>query len=617
MTDPINPFANMPFAVSGHSRRVSSERSLGPGESCRWNDRGVQVVQLLPNALVSVFDEGAGQVLTVPVDQLRPYDAPATSSIYALPKSGEAWVRAVALCAEFRRFAGFRRLPRVEAKRLAQQFERSLRDILRMRARFVQDPRASALLPRGAGRKAGSWSLDRRVEVVISHTITKYYLKRERITLAELVERVRSLCRRLGLPLPSANTVKLRLSHEDAEVIARRRMGVKFAKQQYAARPGALFVARPLALCQIDHTLMDVLIVSDDRAQVLGRPWLTVAMCVATRTVLGIHVTLDAPNAVSVALCLTHAVSPKEEENNDIPGRWPMFGKPDTILVDNGKDFRSHALQQGCDEHGIRLTWRPVATPHYGGHIERLMGTLMTLVKGLPGATSSNAKERGDYEAENKAALTLEETRQWLIVVICDYYHARVHRSLELPPVVAWERQWTNEDGVLTAPPLMRNLRQFQLDFYPFEARSVQRGGVEFKRSRYWHPALAPWVGRDDEVIVRYHPRDLSRVFIRTPSGEDIEARAVAGRALNGPVAALTPEESARIAERLDRRFIEGDALIAKAVSGARKAKRKGPQNRPVKGRGGIARATQPASVEETSALPPPNRWQVTSEELG
>lgn len=600
MSDAINRLANIPFAALGHSRRAVAERPLGPGEPCRWNDRRVQVVQLLSNALATVFDEGAGQVVTVPVDQLRPYDAPAVSSIDALPKSGEAWIRAVALCAEFPRFSSFRCLPRVEAKRLATQFERSVRDIVRMRARFAQDPRASALLPREAGRKASSWSLDRRVEAVISHTIAKHYLKRERITVTELIERIQSLCRWLGLPLPSANTVKLRLSHEDPEVIARRRMGAKFAKQRYVARPGGLSVTRPLALCQIDHTLMDVLVVSDDRSQVLGRPWLTVAMCVATRTVLGIHVTLDAPSAVSVALCLAHAASPKEEENRDVPGRWPMFGKPETILVDNGRDFRGLALQQGCDEHGIRLTWRPVATPHYGGHIERLMGTLMTLVKGLPSATSSNSKERGDYEAESKAALTLEETRQWLTVVICDYYHARPHRVLQLPPVVSWERQWTTEDGVLTAPPLMHNLRQFQLDFYPSETRSVQRAGVEFKRSRYWHPRLAQWVGRDAEVIVRYHPRDLSRVFIRTPSGEDIEAPAVAGRAVDGRVASLTPEESARVAERLDRRFVEGDALIANAVSGARKAKRKGSQNRPVKGRGGIGRAKTPASVEET-----------------
>ena len=30
-----------------------------------------------------------------------------------------------------------------------------------------------------------------------------------------------------------------------------------------------------------------------------------------------------------------------------------------------------------CDEYGIKLILRPVATPHYGGHIKRLIGTIM------------------------------------------------------------------------------------------------------------------------------------------------------------------------------------------------------------------------------------------------
>ena len=47
------------------------------------------------------------------------------------------------------------------------------------------------------------------------------------------------------------------------------------------------------------------------------------------------------------------------------------------IHADNGKDFRSASLKASCDEYGIDIQWRPVRTPHFGGHIERLMGTLM------------------------------------------------------------------------------------------------------------------------------------------------------------------------------------------------------------------------------------------------
>lgn len=602
--------------ITAALRGTASLPSPRPGDRWLWNTQTLQIIEVISVNQVSAFDEARSLVLTVPMDQLRPLDATSLRRAEVLPKTPQAWVRAAALAAEFHRFIGFRCLPRAEACRLGLQFTLSVRSILRLRARYQEDPRASALLDRVRGRTAGGWSLDRRVEVVIAHAISKHYLQRERITLAELIERVRSVCRRLALPVPSPNAIKRRVAKEDPVLVASRRMGGKFARQAYAARPGRLSVEQPLALCQIDHTLMDVLIVSDDRGQVLGRPWLTVAMCVATRAVLGFHLSMDAPSGVSVALCLAHAASPKFEENADIPGRWPMFGKPVVILVDNGKDFRGHALQQGCEQHGITLTWRPVATPHYGGHIERLMGTLMTQVKGLPGATSSDARQRGDYEAENKAALTFEETLRWLTLVICDYYHARPHKGLGLPPVVAWERAFTDEHGVMTTPTLVRHLQQFQRDFYPFERRTVQRGGIEFKSSRYWHPALAPFVGRNEEVVVRYHPRDLSRVFVRTPDGLDLEVSAVAGRVIDGAPAALTAEESARVNERLDRRFADGDALVAEAVRQSRQVKRTGAQNRPLKGRGGIGRTKPRGPVSAPPALPPAARWQVTSEEF-
>lgn len=587
------------------------------GTRCRWNERSVQVVNLQANGIASVFDEGAGQVLDIPIDQLTSLHALPRPMRDEVPHNAEDWARAVALCVELRRFAGAIRLPRTEATRLARQFSLTVRTILRLRRRYMEDPRASALLPRSKGRKAGSKSLDYRVEKLISHVIRKYFLRRELITVAELIERICSLCRRLNLPSPNPKTIRARVASQDEHGVARSRFGAKRADQKYVARTGALSSDRPLALCQIDHTLVDLLIVSKDRRQVLGRPWITVACCVATRSVLGIYLTMDAPSAESVALCIEHATMPKVSENKTLPGRWPMCGKVEEILVDNGKDFRSRALQHGCDEHGIKLRWRPVATPHYGGHIERLMGTLMGLVKGLPGATFSNANERGDYEAESRAALTLEEARAWLVTTICDYYHARTHRGLGIPPVVAWERYWTDESGMLMAPPLVRDPHRFRLDFLPFETRRVQRTGVEFKCSRYWHPALNQWVGKAVDVVVRYHPHDLSTVWIHTPTGDTVEALPIAGRVLSGQPRALDAAEKGRLEQRLDVRFSEVDAIVETAIRESRTVKRTAKENRPLPGRGGRKGARRNVAVEtKQHRLPAPNRKLVTSEEI-
>ena len=95
-----------------------------------------------------------------------------------------------------------------------------------------------------------------------------------------------------------------------------------------------------------------------------------------------------------------------------------------TIHLDNAKEFRGKMLKRACEEHGIDLAWRPVATPHYGGHIERLLGTLLREIHSLPGTTFSNPRERGEYDSDAKAAMTLAELEKWLATYIVEVYHS-------------------------------------------------------------------------------------------------------------------------------------------------------------------------------------------------
>jgi hypothetical protein len=106
-----------------------------------------------------------------------------------------------------------------------------------------------------------------------------------------------------------------------------------------------------LELIQIDHTLADVMIVDSNHRRSIGRPWLSLAIDVATRAVLGFHVGLEAPSALAVALCIEHAVLPKDRSRRSSVGEtsWDMFGLPRAILVDNGPEFHGEAvLAQGA-----------------------------------------------------------------------------------------------------------------------------------------------------------------------------------------------------------------------------------------------------------------------------
>jgi putative transposase len=209
----------------------------------------------------------------------------------------------------------------------------------------------------------------------------------------------------------------------------------------------------------------------------------------------------------------------------EIEGEWPLWGKPGTIHVDNGAEFHSEALSRGCDQHGIGLAHRPVGQPHFGGTIERVLGTLMHRIHTLPGTTFSNPQDRGAYESERYATLTLKELETWLTLVIVGHYHLSVHSALNEPPIERLKRGWlgTSEAPGPGLPPRVHNRHAFLIDFLPLVRRKIQRHGFVLDHIRYYSNALRPWIARRDRLeqfIIRRDPRDISRIFVLDPDRE-------------------------------------------------------------------------------------------------
>ncbi|EPO5561017.1 transposase, partial [Pseudomonas aeruginosa] len=301
------------------------------------------------------------------------------------------------------------------------------------------------------------------------------------------------------------------------------RHGRKAARDRFAPAAGSLEAPWPLSLVQIDHTLVDVIVVDSQTREPIQRPWLTLAIDVCTRCVAGLHLSLEPPSATSVALCISQAALPKDAwlAERGIDGAWPVHGIPERLHLDNAKEFRSEALRRGCEQHGIAIDHRPVRTPHYGGHIERLIGTMMGKVHLLPGTTFSNVQAKGDLDPSKSAVMTLEEVERWLGHAIAGVYHREVHRGLGVPPLVAWEKGISGDDQVLGrgSPTTVSDPRRFLIDFLPIARRLVRRDGVSLHSIGYWSDVLSTWIGHAEPMIVRFDPRDLSRIYLLGPDG--------------------------------------------------------------------------------------------------
>jgi putative transposase len=67
---------------------------------------------------------------------------------------------------------------------------------------------------------------------------------------------------------------------------------------------------------------------------------------------------------------------------------WPACGLPELLHLDNAPEFKSEAPERGTREYGINLLYRPIGRPHFGGLVERLIGTVMGAVHLLPAPPS-------------------------------------------------------------------------------------------------------------------------------------------------------------------------------------------------------------------------------------
>jgi len=433
------------------------------------------------------------------------------------------WDRALRSLQVVRRLAESSERTRSEVAAAAAELGCGVVHLYKLLGRYQADPRLTSLLPHRRGPARGGSLLSAEVDAVIDDAIQTVYLTRQKPRLSDLVTEIRRRCRAAQLKPPGRKAVRARLRAKPQGEIVARRLGRKAARDRFTPAVGSLEPKWPLALVQIDHTLVDVIVVDSVTRAPIRRPWLTLAIDVCSRCVVGFHLTLEPPSATSVALCITHAVLSKIPwlSERKIDTEWIQEGLIEHIHLDNAKEFHSEALRRGAEQYGIGIEYRPVRTPHYGGHIERLIGTVMGKIHLLPGTTFSNISEKGDYDSEKHAAVTLDELERWLVHAITGVYHREVHRVLGTTPLAAWERGISGDATSLGRgkPVAAPDPHRFLIDFLPIERRLIRRDGLSLHSVSYWSDILRAWVGVPEKMIVRYDPRNLSRIYLLGPDG--------------------------------------------------------------------------------------------------
>jgi putative transposase len=198
-------------------------------------------------------------------------------------------------------------------------------------------------------------------------------------------------------------------------------------------------------------------------------------------------------------------------EKYDLENEWLASGIPQTLSLDNSKAFRSKSLQDACQSLGIGIKHGTPRAPHLRGAIERQFRSLNSLFHAVPGTTFSNVVARADYPSEKLAVVSLQDLERMLVIQLVDLYAESHHSGLGNIPA--------------RVPSDVRELRIIlgRLDF-----RTVQHYGIDLNCIRYNSQDLAPlrtmikkYPGQfGKEVKLKYHPADLSNVYVFDPFQE-------------------------------------------------------------------------------------------------
>ncbi|THD32258.1 MAG: transposase [Flavobacterium johnsoniae] len=498
---------------------------LKPGEKVFYNDVEVVIINIVDLDTISVRECARNIIHTIQVKEVTPlkeiitYDIPEalTSKEWELALKRYEIIKPV--------LEGANKKYKVKIEALKNNV--SPDTIHRWVKIYTLNRTVAALANK---RKKPIKRLSAEVEDIIENCITKIYLSATRPSVEKLIWHIKKECKTYNLSPPHSTTIRRRVNALSPEKVIKARYGKEAAHNNFEPHKGKFPNADyPLSVIQIDHTQVDILLVDETEREPYGRPYLTIAIDVFSRMIVGFYLSFDPPSFLSVGICLSNAILPKEKllESYDIKESWPCWGFPKKIHSDNGKEFKSNSLKKCAENYGIILEYRPPAKPRYGGHVESLLGTFAHWIHDLPGTTFSNIKERGDYKPSKHASITLSEFERWFITLIL-LYHQTKHSGIGMPPITKYKEGVMGNGSTpgTGLPPRETNETKIRLDFLPQFERTIQQYGISIDNIGYYDDVLRKYINSVDKIgrvsikkkfVFKRDSRDISCVYFYDP----------------------------------------------------------------------------------------------------
>lgn len=387
---------------------------------------------------------------------------------------------------------------------------------------------AAGLIGRSAFRTRRR-ELGEKVEDLIDWALDTIYLQPTRPTLkytygclrARLAAEVKAGALTTQEASVSMATLQRRKAEIDPHQIAKRRYGAGHAKSFYRGTVEGSTAKQALERVEVDHTLLNWVVVCDRTGLPLGRPTLTIVVDSYSHYVVGLYVSFNGPSITSVLNAIKSSILPKDSvaQAAGCVKPWIAFGVADCFVLDNGMEFHSNAFKAVQWELSTDIVYCGVRMPWLKPHVERTFADLDLIPVG-EGRVRKPGIVGIPINPYDCAVITLSKLCQGLVLFACDLHGHQVNRQTLATPYELFQ------DSLLTCPPPTMPTSTAGLDLIAANSKTLMlsNGGVEMKGLTYAGPRLRELLLAGDgkhRTLVKWNPENLGFMHVRNQATKE------------------------------------------------------------------------------------------------
>ncbi|MBU18129.1 MAG: transposase [Chloroflexi bacterium] len=379
----------------------------------------------------------------------------------------------------------------------------------------------SALISGNVGRRRVR-KLPDRVFAVISEKLKTHYCTRARPPLTETVIEINKRLAHMPCKADqyqvSEPTVRRALKEIEPFAVDAARYGRAYARNKWRYSLSGTGASRPLERVEIDHTLLDLVVVHDQTGMPLGRPTITVVVDAYSGYVLGFFISFWGTGLPATLSAIRQAVLPKDELTASFPELqrpWLAWGLHDLWVVDNGLEFHSPQFRLAALEMAADVLFCRVRQPWLKPVVER---TMLDLKMSLPksGLVVKGLTNELPLDASKSACVRFSDLCFGLLKAFVDVHPLEVNARRLARPLDLFGEGLAS----MPMPELPADLKSFDLLGCLSKLLTVGNEGVVMDYLRFNSKELQDIrrrTGATFRAMIKFQPGNLGAVYVQDP----------------------------------------------------------------------------------------------------